>query len=726
MSIGRDLRLLRRRDRWRWARWTCLAVGILLVFAGLALPALHQAARAHAEQQGARLSITAPTPREPATLLVKVSLTVVDHRTTQAVQIVPTVSSAVPPPGVARFPGPGEVFVSPAVAALPDGGRSFGSVVGQIGPEGLVGGNELRVYYRPPAEGLNRGQLIPAAGFGGAGDPVAEPAVALLEQIRSTDVWVLAVGTLLAPGMVLMAAGSSMGLRSATRHLRRLAAMGASPVQLATVRLLEAAPGLLAGLLLSLVLAGGLLMRGFQMPWAQANYFPSEFSGRAPQLLWLMCVALIVGGVVMAFPGAVAHVRRRSTRDVQVAQALPIARATAFVVAVLAAWVLPNQVSGEAPKFLLYLVAVLFAGFTASAFVAVICSLLGNGVVRLGRLAGRPGAITAGRALAAHPLRLSRLLLPICVVILFTGQGQLWTTLLGDQVYQAIDAQRAVRGTVAVSDPLSQSISPEQLDRLRRTGPNQATPNGVVWLTTQSAGSDTSTTWQATCPDLRRLGLDCVDGPTTPRASTPALVGLLNSSYGSAAIKVSPSAAVPKEGTEVRLAVVSSGRVDLTSLNQRALGVPPGDVRFTEVGENWRAGAEPKVLRGKWVVTFGAMAVAAAVLAAGVLLVVDLTGQARLLAGLAALTSRRRWLITHGVLALAAPVVLAGAVATITYLVMPETISRFDVRMEPSRGLAAVMFALTAVAGVLAAAAAVRSSVVAADAWQPGREVEDD
>lgn len=726
MSPLRDLRLLRRQDRWRWARWACLAIGILMVFAGLALPALHQAARAYAEQQASRLAITAPTPSEPATLLVKQSLTAVDHRATQAIQVVPATPSAVPPPGLSRFPAPGEVFVSPAVAALPDGGRSFGSVVGQISPDGLVNGNDLRAYYRPQVEGLNRRQMTAAAGFGGTGEPVAEPSVALLERVGRTDVWVFAVGTLLAPGLVLLAAASSTGLRSATRHLRRLAAVGASPAQLVTVRLLEAAPGLLAGMALSVLLGGALLLRGFRMPWAQANYFASEFAAAAPRLLWLLCVALMLGAVAMGFPAAVAHLRRRPSRDVQVAQALPAARATVFLVAVLGAWVLPNQVSGNPPKVLLYLSAVLLAAFTASSFVAVLCALLGHAGVRLGRLAGLPGAITAGRALASHPLRLGRLLLPICVVILFTGQGQLWTTLLGDQAYQAIQAQRAVRGTVAVSDPLGQSIAPHQLDRLRQPDADRATPHAVVWLTTRSTGSDVSTTWQATCPDLRRLGLGCANGPASPRGSTPQLVGLLSSSYGAPVIRVSPTPAAPREGAEVRLAVVGTGRIDLSALNRRALGVPPGDVRFTEVGEDWRGGAEPKVLRGKWVVTFGAVAVAATVLAAGVLLVVDLTGQARLLAGLAALTSRRRWLLTHGLLALGAPVVIAGAVAASAYLAMPETISKIDVRMQPSVGLATLMFAVTAVVGLGAAAAAVRSSVVAADAWQPGREVTDD
>lgn len=82
------------------------------------------------------------------------------------VYLFPEVDSPPLPPGVDRFPGPGEAVLSPALKrALAEEGSPdrYGTVVGTIGPEGLESLAEMMAYVHPrqPATGL------PIAGFGG-------------------------------------------------------------------------------------------------------------------------------------------------------------------------------------------------------------------------------------------------------------------------------------------------------------------------------------------------------------------------------------------------------------------------------------------------------------------------------------------------------------------------------------------------------------------------------
>lgn len=79
--------------------------------------------------------------------------------------------SAHPPPGLNRWPAPGEVFLSPALA---DAGAAehiedrYGRFAGLIGEAGLVSDSERLAYARPalPPTGADRQTWLPITGFG--------------------------------------------------------------------------------------------------------------------------------------------------------------------------------------------------------------------------------------------------------------------------------------------------------------------------------------------------------------------------------------------------------------------------------------------------------------------------------------------------------------------------------------------------------------------------------
>ncbi|WP_341717492.1 hypothetical protein QQG74_27010 [Micromonospora sp. FIMYZ51] len=77
----------------------------------------------------------------------------VDDRQFSVVGLVNEVPTAPPPPGIPRWPAPGEAFVSPALLASGEADEvrhRYGRLAGTIAPDGLTDGAEFFVYYQPP------------------------------------------------------------------------------------------------------------------------------------------------------------------------------------------------------------------------------------------------------------------------------------------------------------------------------------------------------------------------------------------------------------------------------------------------------------------------------------------------------------------------------------------------------------------------------------------------
>lgn len=196
------------------------------------------------------------------------------------------------PPGLSRFPAPGETFVSPAVAAALREDPALlervpGRVVGQIGPRGVRGPDELVLYA-----GVRRGQL-PGGGVAGqafGADQVAETAEAVAQRAVGIELLLLVAAPLI---MYLLTCAR---LSAATRY-RRMAALRllgmrrrtvarAGAVEAATGGILGAALGLLLYQIVAPPLArSGLL--GFA-------WFPQDVTiGVAGSIVVLLIVAAV-------------------------------------------------------------------------------------------------------------------------------------------------------------------------------------------------------------------------------------------------------------------------------------------------------------------------------------------------------------------------------------------------------------------------------------------------
>ena len=186
------------------------------------------------------------------TVLVGSALANADHHGTPVTGwvIEPEGDRSPSPPGVADFPGPGEMVVSPALAerlAEPENEplrrRLDHPVVGQIEQEGLRGPHELVYYLGQEGMDADGGHVVRLDAFGG-GDPYSpdDPVILLLGLVGTV--------VMLTPVVVFLSAAVRFGGQARDRRLAAVRLMGADRAATRRIAVGETVAGVLLGMLL--------------------------------------------------------------------------------------------------------------------------------------------------------------------------------------------------------------------------------------------------------------------------------------------------------------------------------------------------------------------------------------------------------------------------------------------------------------------------------------------
>ncbi|WAL65677.1 ABC transporter permease [Amycolatopsis cynarae] len=298
------------------------------------------------------------------------------------------------PPGLPRFPRPGEVLVSPALlermhklspAQLAD--RFPGRVVGTLTDQALAFPGELvAVVGHTPDSMPSEAAALP--GFHGSEHTDGDPSLNLLA-------WV-GIVVLLVPSLALV--GSSSRL-IATRRERRLAAFrlaGATPGQVTAIVAAETGIAAVVGALLGLAVSPVLRWLATFVPWGGGTWLAGDF-----RLPLAETVSIVAGMPVLVVLAAVLGLRRVMRN--------PIGAASAQTPKPLRAWrLLAVPLTGVA--FYLSVTMKIEAPLGVSALFLLLGSVLvvgpwltyaaGRIFVRLWR---RPSGLLAGRRLLDDP-----------------------------------------------------------------------------------------------------------------------------------------------------------------------------------------------------------------------------------------------------------------------------------------------------------------------------------
>ncbi|MDH6624799.1 ABC-type lipoprotein release transport system permease subunit [Streptomyces sp. LBL] len=289
-----------------WVRALLTAVGVGLGVALLLLTtAIPNALAARHDREIARTDITYSDeviPKANDTLVVANTDTTFRDKDIRGREVEPEGTRAPLPPGVDKFPGLGELVVSPALKKLleSDSGkllreRLSGRIVGTVGERGLIGSAELAFYrgaHGLAAEGIHGVRVARIDRFGDV-NPTAEktdPVLILLILV----VFVV----LLMPVAVFIAAAVRFGGERRDRRLAALRLVGSDGRSTRRIAAGEA----LAGAALGLVFGAGFFMMGRQAAGAvevfDISVFPS-YLNPSPALALLVGLAVPAAAVLV-------------------------------------------------------------------------------------------------------------------------------------------------------------------------------------------------------------------------------------------------------------------------------------------------------------------------------------------------------------------------------------------------------------------------------------------
>ncbi len=221
-----------------------LAVGVLLPAA-----AVHHLVGAQAERKAAIAQVT--EPRAGVTPLLAYNwYASLGEEFAQVTAVAATGPSSPVPPGLSRLPAPGELAVSPELAAKlagPDGGslkaQLPGHVVDRISREGVSGAGDLTAYYGVPAaqieaEGAD-GKKVYAFGRPYTGLGLSALMLGIILPIAAV---------LLLPLLIFVTTASRMGAAQRERRLAALRLLGLDSPQVKRIAAAESLVGAVLGL----------------------------------------------------------------------------------------------------------------------------------------------------------------------------------------------------------------------------------------------------------------------------------------------------------------------------------------------------------------------------------------------------------------------------------------------------------------------------------------------
>ncbi len=650
---------------------------------------------------------------------------------TVAIWISPLTDDAPLPPGVRAWPGPGEVLVSPAarrdLASYP--ADFFGHVVGSIASEGLEVPGERRIYVRPTERAVDPDEMTPIIGFGGPngsegfwGPPTlyARPLSSLL----------LVVGLLLiAPAVVAIAIGAGVGAEARQRRSRQLVAMGAGRNHLAIVDVFEAWTAVATGSLLGLGALLGLGLFDIDLRFLDSTLHAGDMRA----LWWQGIAAIVVAHLVALMIVLGVRVRqqtRRRARKAKSLQTTPQLRALVCIAAaILAVW-LPVMFRTWVWRVLSYEAAVLIVILTLPALVAALLVAFGQLAAAAGRRGGSPGAIVAGRRLAAYPTRTARLISGVAGAILILGQVQLFASTLGE-IYQQGVKDRATFGNVVLTGHFHNSAG---VQAWLRSLPRDVEPVWT-WLIFAEGTGDTQTSKNqefltGSCAALRALDYPCHSGESRTRRSANRMLTALSSAAGlsSGNLTIKPDEApdlrqLTQIEAQISLISTTGSDMQVDQIRKVANQSSVGGMDLEAIGERAIAGGTTSLYAQRWMIFWGLLGLLPLTLTTAIVLAADALISARETAPLAALSDRRKWLTVVSLGGIWLPLTLAGVLAGLGYLILPSSMTSTSggvMFLSPSLTYAWASALLCTLVGLALSYWNQRATVLAAETWRPG------
>ncbi|GAA3751550.1 FtsX-like permease family protein [Salinactinospora qingdaonensis] len=636
--------------------------------------------------------------------------------------------TAPPPPGLPRWPAPGEVYLSPGLVA--DGATQtvetrYGRLVGVIGSSGVISSRE-RLIYVGVEQGARaeRPSVFEIAGFGASAAPILFGDSATLLGRAAAELMVAAYGVLvLLPALALGVVAARFGAYDRDRRTALLHALGAGNRQRVLVALGESALPVAVGLAAGTALAALSLSAGVALPGFDYTVYAADLRR------WWWAVVLALTAAALALPTATVMLRARPGRRRRWLR--PLGRrsgtwriglfALSLFIAQGAAFLPPGSPFGVP----VYAVGLFGTAALLPAAFAALTAAVGRIVAALGR--GHAAVVVAGRWCAAHPGVIARLVAPVVIGVIVVVHIQYFAASGSSGLARARASQERVGDSVLLIEP--QRLTEERVAAIEDALPEQS---HLLAVRPAAGASGAATAIRGPCAALREMEVACSPTPTVLTASDgdtraqELLHWLSGGPAGDVTVRVAPIAdSEPAENDrpQAKLVVLSPPTTapSLDQLKNRVLPVLAPGATVTRFGESWLLGAVDDDRRAEWGVLLGLCGLVLLTTAAMVSASAEFLRFARALGPLTALTERRGLFIRVALGFLTLPLLGAGGCAAALTLGLSGTLRQtLDIPMPPPSSLAALLggcAALALTAGGYAGGSAARGAAH----WRPGQ-----
>lgn len=704
-----------------------LAIAAFLLAAGLGVLVLAQSSFDGRAQRSQARAIDWVTGDREATLIAQPVTDMVGTTTFQVVWLVPLRADAPLPPGLDRWPKPGEAVLSPALAeagadTVERIGSRYGKSVGRIGAEGLQAPAELLAYARPAgdADDLDA-ESFKAAGFGGAG---ASPFGEDINLPPPEQFYGALAGLVFLPVVLLITVAARVGAVARDRRSRLLAVLGAGRRARACFTVGEAAAPVLAGTLVAALALTPALLTDLPLPLVDFVLHRPDATAALPGLIGALLVAPVVlfATTVLLQPkadGAQQGGARPAVRRGRLYRLGGIAFAPSLLVTVRGTELMPDDM-----KLPFYVLGTALVFATLPAAVGMLCGGLGARLAGWGRRTGSSGSLVAGRRLAAHPQATVRLVASLTLAIGLAAQTQLWGGVFGENAARALTTLDRIGSSVLVVD------YPRSAERL--AGFEQSLPDGVesavLRVTTDHDTVESTARLIGSCDALKALNAPCEPTPVPlPGGGSDARLQELVSwsTYDTAAVHAQRGSTAgwrPTDEVSVTLVLVNAAGAhqdlpvgQLKQLAYRHLGAA---AHVTSVGGFHLGAVGGLEAATRWIRLLASTGMFVVVLAAGLGAMGEFVRHGRELAPLSVLTGQHRVYRTTALWSLLLPSLLAVGIGILTsiWLATPIQVDRPTVISMTSLAPTA----LAAVCGAIVLTAwGARASVRSARNWRP-------
>ncbi len=598
-----------------------------------------------------------------------------DNRQFLVLYVSPLRVDAAPPPGLPRWPRPGESFFSPELLKSSDAQeltQRYGTFGGPIGYSGLATATERLVYHRPLTDAAfdQRDGLVAISGFGvdpsSLGPDYFPNTVDGFGKWTVSDVYVLILAVVALPAALLLFLAVRSNSERRDRRLAMLDALGAPGAARAWVLIGEATVPVSFGAGMGLFLASATTLFDIRVPITGYLIRPDDVvSARR----WLP--AVVIGTIALTMCLVVVVQLRRSakgeTRPLRLDPRFGKWLQSAFPISVaLAVWGAATARDGGArysPGLIIFLIALLGVLVSLPSVLGAGSALFGRALARLGRAASAPSLIIGGSWLSQRPMLVARLCAAFVVGLGLLVQVQVQQTWIIQQTRGM--ANGVAPGALTVGDSLlivRTHSSPAEGQRFGETvGPDMvlrvAERNGAPILI-------------GTCEALERFGeLRACPGPTAQsitstfsqlNAQGNLLRGGTLISAPDFMVATDPAAATTTNGYFVLNDEKRSGTAEITRAAYATLTKP----YVSTPGQEWVIGGLAGAAVFNWVLSLGTiglivLALAGALAASGMFL-----SNARSLGVVGTYVSRTPLYLGVATWNLGVPLLLAGAVGS--------------------------------------------------------------